>query len=211
MPSEPLQRIQEDLATVKAALGTELPYDRSHVALYLLGSGLGVLLAGLPLLGLGVYVRPVLFVYVGLLVAAWLAQIRHLRTRRAAAPALWRWGRKEAVASLVAIALLVGYVVWAATLARWQGQWGLREAVAMASAVLFFLGTFGCMWVAVDRRRWHLLGGAAALVAGGALLPLCATREQFYVLVGAMVFAGGMSSGLLLLWQLRRHEVGHAD
>lgn len=211
MQPESLQRVQDDLATVKTALGAELPYDRSHVALYLLGAGAGVVLIGLLLLGLQSYVSPVLCAYSALMVAAWVVQVRHLRARRAEAPTRWRWGRKEAAASLVAIVLLVGYVVWAGTLARWQGQWGRREALAMASAVFFFLGTFGCIWVAVDRSRWSILGCAATLMTAGLLMPLCETYEQFYLLVGGMVFVGGMSSGLLLLWQLRRHEVGHAD
>src|SRR5262249_21229040 len=139
------------------------------------------------------------------------AQIRHLRSRRTLAPALWRWGRKEAAASLVAIALLVGYVVWVATLGRQQGHWGRREAFAMASCVCFFTGAAGCAWVAVDRRRWPNLGVAIALLVGGLLVPLCETHQQFYLLLGALIFAGGTSSGLLLLWQLGRHEVAHAD
>src|SRR5947209_5110772 len=109
MLSEPLRRIQDDLATVKAALGTELPYDRSHVVLYLLSSILAFPLGGLAFFGLDSYIRPVLFTCIALLAAAWFVQIRHLRTRRVEAPALWRWGRKEMIASLVAIALLVGY------------------------------------------------------------------------------------------------------
>src|SRR5579859_7318332 len=100
MSSEPLQRIQADLTMVKAALGTELPYDRSHAALYFLSAILGVPLGGLTLLNLEPYIRPVLFVFIGLLLAAWAVQIRRLRTRRNQAPALWRWGRKEAMASL---------------------------------------------------------------------------------------------------------------
>jgi hypothetical protein len=211
MPSEPLQRVQEDLATVKAALGTELPYDHSHVAMYLIGAGLGVVLAALVLLGQAAHVRPIVGAYVALMLLAWAAQIRHLRAQRDTAPARWRWGRKETAASLVAIVLLVGYVVWVATLARWQGQWGTREAFALASAVFFFLGVGGCAWVAADRRRWHLVGAAAALVIAGPLVPLCESREHFYLLLGALCLAGGLASGLLLLWQLRRREVHHAD
>jgi hypothetical protein len=211
MQSEPLQRVQDDLATVKAALGTELPFDHSHVALYFLGAGLGLVLAGMLVLGLGEYVRPALLGYIGLMLLAWLAQVRHLHAGRALKPSLWRWGRKEVTGSLVASVLLVGYVVWVATLARWQGQWTRREAFALASAVLFSIGAAGCVWVVIDRRRWHVLGCAAALVLAGLLLPLCETLDQFYLLVGGLVFLGGLSSGLLLLWQLRRHEVSHAD
>jgi hypothetical protein len=211
MPPEPLQRVQEDLATVKAALGTELPYDRSHVVMYLIGAGLGVILAATVLLGLEAQVRLIVGAYIGLMLLAWAVQVRHLRARRDAAPARWRWGRKETAASLVAIVLLIGYVAWVATLARWRGQWGTREAFALASAICFFLGVGGCAWVAADRRRWHLLGAAAALLIGGPLMPLCATREHFYLLLGAMCLAGGLASGLLLWWQLRRGEVHYAD
>jgi hypothetical protein len=211
MQPEPLQRIQDDLATVRSALGTELPHDHSHAMMCLLGAGLGVLLAGLPLLGLQAHVRPALLAYIAFMVAAWVAQIRHLRARRAESPARWRWGRAELAGSLVAIVLLVGYVAWVGTLRRWQGQWGLKEAFALASTVFFFLGACGCAWVAIDHRRWPNLGAAVALVAAGVLIPLCETREAFYVLLGSAIFVGGMASGLLLLWQIRRHEVGHAD
>jgi hypothetical protein len=211
MSSDPLRRIENDLATLKAAFGTELPYDRSHVAMYFLSAGLGVLLVVLSLSGLESYVRPSLFAYIVVMAGAWAVQIRHLHARRAEAPARWRWGRKELAASLVAMALAVGYVVWTATLARWQGQWGLREALAMASSVCFALGAFGCVWVVADTRRWHLLAGAATLVISGLVMPLCETRDQFYLLLGAMIIIGALSSGLLLLWQIRRHEVGRAN
>jgi hypothetical protein len=211
MPSEPLQRVQDDLAAVRAALGTELPHDRSHAALYFLGAGLGLLLAALALLGLQSSLRPALFAYIALMLVAWAAQVRHLRARRAEAPARWRWGRAELAGSLVAIALLVSYVAWVGTLRRWQGRWELQDAFALASSVLFFLGACGCAWAAADRRRWPNLGAAVALLAAGLLIPLCESREAFYTLAGCAIFAGGVASGLLLLWQIRRHEVGHAD
>jgi hypothetical protein len=211
MTRAPIERLQDDLATLKAALGTELPYDRTHVAMYLFGAGIGVLLAALVWLDLLAYLRPALAVYLGIMLLAWLAQVRHLRAGRAARPARWRWGRTELVASLVAIVLLVGYVVWVAAVGRWQGQWDIPQAFALASSVFFFLGAGGCAWVAADRRRWHLLGAAVILLLGGAVMPLCETRQQFYLVVGGMCALGGTSSGLLLLLQLRRHEVAHAD
>jgi hypothetical protein len=98
-----------------------------------------------------------------------------------------------------------------AELARWRGQWGRHEAFALASAVCFFLGVFGGAWVAADRRRWPNLGAAVALLTAGLLTPLCETHVQFYLLLAATVFVAGTSSGLLLLWQIRRQEVPHAD
>jgi hypothetical protein len=209
MSSDPLQRVRDDLATVKAALGTELPYDRSHVALYFLGSGLGLLLGGLTLFGLEVYVRAALFAWIALMFAAWMTQIRHLRARRVESPALWRWGRKEAIASVAAIVFVVAYVIWMAALGRREGRWGLPEAFALASSLFFCLGAAAVVWVVIDIRRWHLLGGAAALVGAGLFLPLCTTHRQFYLLLAAMIVAGGLSSGLSLAWQIRRHEVEH--
>jgi hypothetical protein len=211
MASEPLQRLQDDLATVRAALGTELPYDRSHVVLYFLSAALALPLGGLELLGVETYIRPVLFGCIALLIMAWFLQIRYLRTRRLEAPALWRWGRKETIASLLAITLLVGYVIWVATQARGQGRWGRSEAFALASSILFFLGSCAAVWVTFDHRRWHLLGAAAALLGAGLSLPLCSTLRQFYLVMAIMILTGGLSSGLLLLWQIHRHEVEHAD
>jgi hypothetical protein len=211
MQSAEFRRVEADLQAVKAALGTELPYDGSHVALYFLGAGLGVLLLLLPLLGLEAHFRSVLLAGCGVMVAAWGVQIRYLRARRVEAPARWRWGRKELAASVVAIILLVGYVVWVATVRRRQGQWDLREGLALASSVLFFLGTAGLAWVAADRVRWSLLGASMVLVLAGLLVPLCETLGQFQLLVGGTLFLGGLSSGFLLLGQLRRREVGHAD
>jgi hypothetical protein len=211
MPSEPLHRVQEDLATVRAALGTELPYDRSHIAMYLAGTGLGVLLIVLALFGLEMYVRPVIGGSVALMLLAWAVQVRYLRAHRDTAPARWRWGRKEGVASVPAILLLVGYVVWVATLARSRGEWGPRNAFMLGSAVFFFLGVAGCAWVVADFRRWHLLGASASLLFAGLLMPLCMTRSQFYLLLGVMCAGGGLASALLLSWQLRQHEASHAD
>jgi hypothetical protein len=196
---------------MKAVLGDELPHDRSHAAMYLLGGPAGLLLAGLPLLGLGSFVGATMIGYTAFMVGAWFVQIRHLRARRAQAPALWRAGRKELGAALVLIVLLVGYVVWISNVARLQGQWGLPGQFAMASSVFYFLGAMGCAWVVMDRPRWPNLSGALALVLAGSVIPLCTTREQFHVVLGTMLLVGGVSSGLLLLWQIRRHEVAHAD
>jgi hypothetical protein len=211
MSSESLQRIQDDLEMVKSALGSELPYDRSHVVLYFLGAGLGVPLGGLTLLSLESYIRPVLFVYIAVMLAAWAVQVRHLRKRRVEAPARWRWGRKEAIASVVAIALVVGYVGWIGTLGCWQGRWGLHDAFALASSLFFCLGTAAAIWVVVDNQRWHLLGAAAALVGAAMLLATCATLRDFYFVLSGMTLLGGISSGALLVWQIRRREVDHAD
>jgi hypothetical protein len=211
MPSEPLHRVQEDLTVVRAALGTELPYDRSHLGMYLIGFGLGVLLIILALFGQEAYVRPVVGGYVTLMLLAWAVQIHYLRTHRDMAPARWRWGRREAAASVAAILLLVGYVVWVATLARTHGQWGPRNAFALGSAIFFFLGVAGCAWVVTDFRRWHLLGTSAALLLAGLAMPVCVTQNQFYLVLGAMCASGGLAAGLLLWWQLRQREAGHAD
>ncbi|MFO0843583.1 MAG: hypothetical protein U0797_14475 [Gemmataceae bacterium] len=211
MQQEPLRRVQDDLATMKAALGTGLPHDRSHAALYFLGAGFGALLVVLALSGLEAYARQALASYLALMLAAWAAQMRHLRSRRCEAPAAWRWGRKEVVACVAAMALLVGYVVWTAALGRGQGRWGLHEAMALASPLAFCLGAACVTWVAVDRPRWPNLGVAVALLVVGSLAPLCESRAQFYSLAGVSTLAGGVTSGLLLLWQLRRHEVAHAD
>ncbi len=211
MSGEPLQRVRDDLAMVKSALGTELPYDRSHVLLYFLGAGLGGLLGGLTLLGLEAHIRPVLLAYIGVMLVAWAVQIRHLRVRQVEAPSRWRWGRKEAFASVVGMALVVGYVAWVGTWGRRQGHWGLPEAFSLASALFFALGSCACVWVVMDNRRWHMLGGAVALIGGGLLLPVCATLRQFYLLLAGMLLVGAISSGILLLWQIRHWEVNHAD
>jgi hypothetical protein len=179
--------------------------------MYLLGGLLGLLLAGLPLLGFDSYVRSTIIGYAALMMVAWIVQIRHLRARRTQTPALWRAGRKEFGALLVLIVLLVGYVIWVSSVARLQGQWGLPSAFAVASSVFFFLGAMGCAWVVMDRARWPNLTGALALVIAGASIPLCTTREQFHVALGVMLLVGAGSSGLLMLWQIRRHEVNHAD
>ena len=53
MSSEPLQRVQDDLATVKAALGTELPHDRDK-AWYLRPAAVAIVV-GIVLLILNIW------------------------------------------------------------------------------------------------------------------------------------------------------------
>lgn len=212
MQPESLQRVENDLAVVRAALGDGLPFDRSHVAMHFMAAGGGLLLVALTLAGLEApAIRNALLGYGALIALAWAVQIRHLRARRADAPSLWRWGRKEVVGSLVAMALLIGYVVYAATLARLNGAWDQSAQSAMNSSIFYFLGTFGFAWIAANRRHWPGLGWATGLLAAGVLLPWCRDAGQFYLVMGGAVLLGGLGSGTLLWWQVRRHEVAHAD
>jgi hypothetical protein len=208
MPSDSLERVQQDLSTLRAALNDELPCDGSHVLMNFLGAVLALPLLMVPLFGWEAYLRPVAWGVVLILACAWSAQLRYLRARRAEAPALWRWSRKEMIGSLVAIVLLVGFIIYVAAVGTQRGNWDSQAWGLLGGTIFFLLGTFSLVWIAIDRPRWPGLGWAVTLLAAGALMPWCDARERF-LLLGAILGLGGLSSGLLQWWQLRRMRVNH--
>lgn len=210
MADDPLQRLEDDLAVMRAALSDDLPFDRSHAALQVLTGTFGLPLFLLPWLGWDAYVLPGILVFDGLLAGAWLWQYRLAKANRFERPSVWRTARIEAGSAWLISGLLAAFLAWLYFLIQRHAE--LKAAAGLIPAtVLFLLGVGGMTWVMFDRQRRPNTAWFVALMVMGAVTPLCENARQSWMIYGASIFVGGISAGLLEVWHLNRSKVAHAD
>jgi len=210
MSDDPLRRVENDLAVMRAAIGDDLPFDRSHAVLQLLTGAFGLPLLLLPLLGLEAYVLRGVLMFDGLLAGVWLWQYRTAKANRFERPAVWRTARLEATSALLIGGLLVMFVAWLYYLNHQHAD--LKSASRFVTAtMLFMLGLAGMTWVLLDRRYLASAAWFAGLMIMGILAPLCDRVEQSWMVYGACIIFGGVCAGLVEFRQLRRVKVAHAD
>jgi hypothetical protein len=198
-----LDRVREDLAVMRQAIGPRPPFGREHVWVSLALAVVGIVVAALTAWTnistppatpasaarwayLGLVVGPALFVLTVLAVAA--------RRRRADAPLLWREARLSWVATAVAVPLYLGFVAWAVK----NGT----SAGALTAATLFLAGLFALVGAVTDRGRRYTLGWAVATLLAGVCAP-AATYESAGLVAGCWLFLGGFSTAAVMAWQLR--------
>jgi hypothetical protein len=198
-----LERVREDLAVIRQALGLRLPFEREHVWLNLALAAVGAVVAALTAFTnvaavpatqgtaahwtyLALLVVPVLLAFSGMAVVA--------HRRKARAPLLWRESRQSAVAALVAGPLFLGFVAWA----WWQGL----SPGALTAATLFLAGLFALLGALLEPRCRYVLGWAVATLLAGVFSPQC-TYGTAGVLAGGWLLLGGLSTAGILSWQLR--------
>ena len=210
MTSDPLRRVENDLAVMRTALGEELPFDRSHAALQMLTGAFGLPLLLLPWLGMGAHVLPGILLVDGLLAVAWLWQFYFARANRYERPAVWHTARIEATTALVLGLLLTAFFSWLYFLSSQHGDMKATGRF-LSATVLFVLGVVGIAWVLFDRRRWTNLTWFIGLLVMGTLMPLCEQTQHGWMIAGACILVGGTGAGMLEFWQLHRPRVAHAD
>lgn len=197
-----LDRVRDDLQTMRNAAGLDLPFGRfdalSNVWVGI--CGLLVMLCGLlvPWEYRGAVSVPICLAVAG---GAW-AGMRAKRDR-AARPASWREHKLGLVAALVVTPLAYGYI-------RWERHLGMpREMVG--GAAVFFVGV-GVLLVAItDPRRLYYVGGGLALMAAGAAIPTLAPA-QVIAACGLSMAVGCFSAAAVQYAQLRRsaeHVTAH--
>jgi hypothetical protein len=210
MTAADLDRVREDLAVMRQALGLRPPFEREHVwaSLALAAVGLAVAaltaftgLAALPvtqgspahLTYLALLVVPVLLVFAGTAVLA--------RRRKALTPLLWRESRRSAAVAAAAAPLYLGFVAWAV----WNGV----SPGALTAVTLFLVGLFSLTRALSEPGRRHVLGWAAATLLAGAGAPLGGYGTAGILVVGWLL-VGGLSTAGILAWQLRGGGARHA-
>jgi hypothetical protein len=187
-----LDRLRDDLATMRAAAGLEPVWNRhairTHVLLAVAGvaaAGWAIFPHGLPqVIGMAAFIVPLV---------DWWLQARGRPSGSAADDREWR----ETLAVL-------WYALPLTVLAVWSRAVGL-ELVTMAGLMVFMLG-FVLFGSAVSERPVRpLLGWAVAFMLGGLLLPL---RTGWIVpIVGLAVSVGALGSAAWIAADLRRERV----
>jgi hypothetical protein len=189
-----LDRVREDLQTMRNAAGFDLPFGQfdvlSNVWIGCCGLFITLCAVAAPWEYRGVLALPLGLAVAG---AAW-AGVR-ARRERGDRPAGWREHKSGLVAAGIVTPLAVAYM-------RWERHLGLpRETVG--AAALFFIGLALLVIGILDRRRRHYLGGALALMPYGIVLPSLAP-PQVVAAGGLCMFAACLSSAAIQRWQLKR-------
>jgi hypothetical protein len=206
-----IERVGEDLAVMRRAMGFGFPFEWEHVWACLALALVGATVAAITL-GTGISARPAVsgstghLAYVSLLVAPVFLVLGVMagmaRRRRAASPLFWREQRHAWTVALVIVPLYVGFVVLAV-------RSGLA-AGTLTSTTLFLAGLFGLSAAIFDSSQRYTLGFAVSTLLAGALAPW-ARYERAGLLVGGWLVVGGVSTAILMARQLRNGAAHVAD
>ena len=194
-----LNRLRDDLETVKRAAGVDRPFGREDIRAALWCAACGVLVSVWALLGPWEY-RWVVAVPLALAALGGISAYWRAHRERGAEPVRWREHRLSGTAALVAVPLAIGYM-------QWERQIGVpREFVGAAS--VFFLGVGLLIFAVLDRQRRPYAGGAIPLMAFAGAIPLCSPAQV--VIAGGLCWAvGGLATAGFQAWQLRGHGNDH--
>jgi hypothetical protein len=193
-----LNRVREDLAVIRQAAGTELPFNRQDVwimAPVACAAGGAIACVGwwLPWEYRWVALFPV-----AVLIGVWFTLAQSSHRRRAAEPARWRETRFGLWTVFVLVPVFLGFMFWEKAMGM---SW-----IAVSATAVFFVG-FGAAWIAVlDRMRRYYFGTALPLMAMGIVLPYCDGYHARAVGAGVMLTAAAMITAIIQLWQLRGRQ-----
>ena len=122
------------------------------------------------------------------------------RRRREVAPLFWRECRQSWAIAGIAAPLYIGFTIWAV-------RSGL-SASTLTCGTLFLVGFVSLLGGIADRTRRFTLGYAITTMVAGAVAPL-ASYESAGLLAGGWLILGGLSTAVIMAWQLRsRNEHG---
>lgn len=200
MSATNLHRVQEDLATIRRAVGLELPFGRADVLIaFCLGpAGLFALVWTLIPHGLKPHwgLLPMVAVVIAYTIAA------RVRFRRGSGLSPSR--RREYTFALILMVVVGGlslvYRIWA-------GPLGLTF-VTRAAIAIFFAGMLSATLALSHPGRIAGLGLAIPLLVAGVLMPYVAIPPAG--VFGAAMAVGGPVAGIIQWRQLRRLSVPHA-
>lgn len=196
-----LDRVREDLETMKQAAGMELPFGREDLKWGWIDGLIFVPLAAWSLLGPGTYMSlAIILSLVATLPGGWALR-RKYRRQRDRHPGRWREQRLGALLVLGAMPLVILIAVWAiANGTPPNTMVGL--VLAVSGCVYTFMGLF-------SRRRRYSVGMGIAMIACGLVMP-GATDRQVGLAVALMFIVGAPVSTAIAAWQLRAQESAHA-
>lgn len=198
-----VDRVHEDLAVMRLALGFRLPFEREHVwanlALALVGAIVAALtgctsISSAPTArgSVGHWTYIGLVIIPPLLVLGMMAMLTH--GRKDSSPLLRRESRRAWPVGAIAALLYLGFEAWAVGRGAAAGT--------ITASTLFLTGLFLLTTALADRGLRHTLGWAAATMIAGLIAPL-GTYENAGLLVGGWLIGGGLSSAAVMAWQLR--------
>ncbi len=208
MSDSRLDRVREDLAVMRQAVGLGLPFEWEHAWACLALACVGVTVAVITAVT-GISAKPAApgsashLAYIGLLLVPVALALGLMATfahrRREVAPLFWREQRHSWVAAVVIVPLYLGFTVW--------GVKNRLSAGTLTAATFFLAGVFSVAAAISDRGRRYTLGFGVSTMLAGAICPWVG-YEGAGLLVGGWLAFGGVSTAIVMARQLRC-EVKH--
>ena len=195
MSETDLDRVREDLITMREAGKFDKPYAAEDVPLLIFMSISG--LAGSLAAWQFSFNRFAVLASVSpfVLCFLWLAWKR--QRNRSSRPGLWRETRNSLLALIVLVPLTIAWM-------KWEQFSGIPRQSVGAAAV-FFVGV-GCIVVSViDRDRIAYIVSGIVLLAFGLAIPLLEPK-QIAIAGGLAIFATGAGAALIISLQLRTNQ-----
>ncbi len=195
-----LDRLKEDLATIRQAAGLELPFGREDINLCFAFGGTAVVALAWALIPHGM---PAYWGFVPMLVltVAWVVRMRvKYRQSTGRSPVRRREYTLSFILAVVLSALAFVYRIWGTKL-------GIPFIFVQGSAS-FFIGLAFVLVAILDRRRLSLLGFAVPLMCCGLAIPVLGV--PVVVLFAVAMLLGGPACACIMAWQLRKNGAANA-
>jgi len=196
MINRDLKRIQDDLATVKSALGWDLPFNKQIVLSSLACAAGGLLCIIWMIQPYQVAKYWHRFAALALMCLPIIMYLSYATLHRLDL-GLGRCGFHQAVYPLVSITVITVFFFWAIATALVSVPFGV-------SAMLFVVGATQLAMIAGDRRQIRNVGWAI----GWMLLAVLSlvTEVDILILLGMVMAIGGLVGAAVMAWQLRSVE-----
>jgi hypothetical protein len=198
-----VNRVQEDLAIVKQAMGLHSMHDRPQIWVNVGLAALGLVIgAATAFTGVSsppavpgstshlLYIALIIFP-VGLALVGLAFELR--RRKRQAILSSFTYMRTLVAASL-AIPVYLGFVAW-----------GLSKGLSggtITAATFFVVGLLVLLDSLYDARRRYFIGWAIATIVAGFAAPLF-KYETAGILAGLWLVCGGLSTATIVAWQTK--------
>lgn len=192
MSTDEIQKIQDDLATIRQAVTKDKPYDRADI-FPLLVLAVGALIA---ILMLQTRISPRLCFLVGMApgFVCWCVRYFQTRNQRAVRPGLWAEYKWSLVAGAIMIPALVGWM-W------WSQQFGTSR-IAVGAAVMFCIGIAACLIGFIDPNRRTYLPAGITVIIFAVLLPTLGPKQ---IPIAGFVFLAILGfGGAAMIWWMTR-------
>lgn len=197
MSNDSLNRVREDMHTIRHAIGCDLPFGRAdvHASLWLVPCGLLTFLCAW--LAPWEYWRLV-FIPLALTIAGWWWCAYAAHRDRGQRPSVWREQKLTMLGAPILLLIVTAYMLW-------ERYLGMPRQLVGAAAV-FAVGTGMLLVSLCDRRRRYWLGSALPLMAYGVAIPLLRPSEVIMA-AGIVLAAAGLATAMIQIRQLRNQVV----
>ena len=193
MSTDEIQRIKDDLATMRQAVTKDKPYDRADI-FPSLAMGVGGLIA-IPMLQSGI--NPRLCIFLVLVPGLVWCCVRYfqVRNQRAVRPVLWAEYKWSFVALAISLPALFGWM-W------WSEQFGANR-FTVGTAMLFCLGIVSCLKGLNDPiRRFLWLPPGISIIIFAVLLPTLDPKQILFAACVLLAVCG--FGGAAAIWWMTR-------